>query len=127
MANTAQIACSGCRATLAYPQGANCVRCPLCHVNTFVNRVQIRCVQCHITLSLPTTPQLAQCPRCRTVMSMPRLPGQPPRGGAQQQAPNQPPPPPKVVVVIEQPTTAGADGKRVANTSVGTRIDDGNF
>uniref|UniRef100_A0A7S1QD90 Zinc finger LSD1-type domain-containing protein n=1 Tax=Neobodo designis TaxID=312471 RepID=A0A7S1QD90_NEODS len=121
----AHIGCSGCRTTLAYPVGATCVRCPLCRVTTYVNQVHIRCVTCSIQLALPATAQLAQCPRCRTVMTMPRHPLQQRAGQAPQQ-PNVPPPPPKTVVVIEQPETT-ENGKRVKNTALGTRIDDGVF
>jgi LSD1 subclass zinc finger protein len=131
MSQTAQIACNGCRTTLAYPVGATCVRCPLCRVTTFVNQVHIRCVTCSIQLALPVTAQLAQCPRCRTVMTMPRHPQlrmmpQQPNAAAQQRS-QIPPPPPKHVVVIEQPMTQSPDGRLIKNTAIGTRIDDGVF
>lgn len=122
-----QLQCQGCRTILAYPLGAQCVRCPLCTQTTFVNQVHIRCVTCSIQLALPASAQLAQCPRCRTVMTMPRHPAQalpPAQQRLMQQQPSVPPPPPKVVVLIEQPATTGPDGRKIANTAIGTKVED---
>ncbi|KAG8341421.1 hypothetical protein TRVL_07754 [Trypanosoma vivax] len=109
---TGQIACGGCRVTLAYPIGAPSVRCPMCSAITPVQQFTVICICCRCILILPQNTSLAMCPQCRTVMSIPASI----REGQFSQEP------PKECVYIERP---GLDstGRLMTRISVGTKME----
>eukprot|EP01063_Lacrimia_lanifica_P032138 TRINITY_DN543_c1_g3_i1.p2 TRINITY_DN543_c1_g3~~TRINITY_DN543_c1_g3_i1.p2 ORF type:complete len:155 (+),score=30.32 TRINITY_DN543_c1_g3_i1:109-573(+) len=120
------VVCTGCSTTLAYPQGAPSVRCPICETVTPAQAPEIRlqCIRCQTPLILPLGTTLALCPICRLVMRVPpRMPQHMPNGQQQPQQPPQQPVEARCMVYVENPPTM-VNGKMVSSVSVGTKLSD---
>ena len=116
-AQSAQLECQGCHLLLAFPLGAQSVRCPICDEVTPTGQIRVKCTTCASHMLLPSRTTLALCPCCGSVMRL--------RGP--EKRPRQPTAAPKTskkcVVYVENPPTKAPDGRLVENMSIATKVD----
>lgn len=56
------IECCGCKQALRYPEGAYCVRCPMCkQVTAVIELSRMRCGRCSATMVFPVGSAVVTC------------------------------------------------------------------